>query len=113
MPQSKGSKAYEWVPNDKYRKTESSEIDRVVEMIQRADKVVVTSSPLLADYDIRDALTDTGWEYGGDEKRCYVMTATAIRFLQDADMEFDEKSHRRHIEVLDSIVGRVLVSPLR
>ena len=108
MPQSKGSKAYEWVPNDKYCKTESSGIDRVVEMIQCADKVVVTSSLLLADYDIRDALTETGWR-GQDEKRCYVMTTTASRLLQDVDREFDEKSHRRHIEVLESIAGKVLV----
>ena len=109
MPQSKGPKAYEWVPNGKYRKTESSEIDRVVEMIQRADKVAVTASPLLADHDIRDALTDAGWEWELNRKRCYVMTATASRLLQDVDREFDEKSHRRHIEVLESIAGRALV----
>ena len=109
MPQNKGFKAYEWVPNDKYHKTESSEIDHVGEMIQRADKVVVASSILLADYGIRDALTDTDWEWERNGKRCYAMTATAIRFLQDADMEFDEKSYRRHIEVLDSIAGRALV----
>ena len=109
MPQSKGSKAYEWVPNDKYYKTESSKIDHVVETIRRADKVVVISSPLMADYDVRDALIDTDGEWEQDEKRCYVMTTTTIPFLQDINKEFDEKSHQRHIEVLESIAGRVLV----
>ena len=108
MPQSKRPKAYGWVPNDKYRKTESSETDRIVQMIRHADEVVVASSLLLADHDIEDALTEADWR-GQNGKRCYVMTATANRLLQDVGKEFNEESHRHHIEALNSIAGRVLV----
>ena len=108
MPQSKRPKAYGWVPNDKYRKTESSETDRIVQMIRHADEVVVASSLLLADHDIEDALTGAGWR-GQNRKRCYVMTATANRLLQDVGKEFNEGSRRHHIEALNSIAGRVLV----
>ena len=108
MPQGKRPKAYGWVPNDKYRKIESSEIDHVVQVIRHAGEVVVASSLLLADHDIENALTEADW-WEQNEKRCYVMTATANRLLQDVGREFNEESHRCHIEVLGNIAGRVLV----
>lgn len=80
-------------------------LDRILDLINRAEQIVVISSFLIADKHIEDAIV----AQASKGVRVYILTAASMRLQQEVNNEFDEKARGLHVTMLKRLSEHALI----